>query len=297
VAEAGPAERLVAAGGLTVYGRDWGGAGRPIALVHGLASNARIWDLVAPRLTAVGRVVALDQRGHGASEGPEEGYGFDAVTADLAGVLDALGLEAPVIVGHSWGASVAVWFAAARPARPAGIALVDGGTFGGRASRAGMTLAQFEQRMAPPRSAGWTRERLLERMRAGDLRDVWSDEIAAIVLAGFDQFPDGTVAPRLRFERHMQIVRALWDYDPAELLPRVRCPVLVLPAIRDGNPEWTARRRAGVRQAEALNPRLRTVWLEDSIHDVPLQRPALLAEHLAAFVQQIDGAAPAAAGA
>jgi pimeloyl-ACP methyl ester carboxylesterase len=91
----------------------------------------------------------------------------------------------------------------------------------------------------------------------------------------------------------MQIVRAIWDYHLAELLPRITCPVLVMPAVR-GEGEWTERKRAGVKQAEDLNPRVRTVWLDDSIHDVPLQRPSLVAETLASFVLGLDRAAEAA---
>ena len=64
-----PIDGMVQAGeaGIAIHYRDWGGAGRPIALVHGLASSARIWDLMAPLLRAAGRVVAFDQRGHGES--------------------------------------------------------------------------------------------------------------------------------------------------------------------------------------------------------------------------------------
>src|SRR5262245_276193 len=106
-----PREGRVATNRLSLHYRDWGGEGRPIVLLHGLASNARIWDLVAPRLTGAGRVIAINQRGHGGSDRPEDGYAFEDVTADLAGAINALGLEKPIIVGHSWGANVAVCFA------------------------------------------------------------------------------------------------------------------------------------------------------------------------------------------
>lgn len=290
-----PADVYVTANGLRFHYRDWGGRGQPVVLLHGLASNARIWDFVAPLLVDAGRVIALDQRGHGGSDRPETGYGFAEVTADLAGVLDALGFARPVVVGHSWGASVAVSFAVAHPDRAAGIALVDGGTMS-RASRDGITWEEFERMMAPPRLAGTSRTRLLERMRNGDLRDVWSPAVEGAIMAGFEVFPDDTIAPRLSFERHMQIVRAIWDYHPAELLPRVACPALIMPAIRDGDADWTRRKRDGVDMAERLLPRARTVWLEDSIHDVPLQRPALVAEVLSGFVRDLGQAEPAAAG-
>jgi len=280
-----PADRYVEANGLRLHVRDWGGEGQPVVLLHGLASNARIWDFVAPLLsTSGGRVIALDQRGHGASDRPETGYGFHEVTADLIGVVDALGLGAPVVVGHSWGANVAITFAASAPGAAKGLALVDGGTWDLSAS---MTWEEAEKAMAPPRIKGTPRTRLLQLIQKGDLADLWSPELEAVFMAQFDVAPDDTIAPVLTFERHMMIVQAIYDYHPAELLPRIACPVLMLPTIRESAPDWADRKRAGIARAEGLLPRARTVWLEDSIHDVPLQRPALLAEILAAFVGEL----------
>ncbi len=65
--------------------------GTPILLVHGLASNARLWDGVATRLAAAGHpVAAVDQRGHGQSAKPDSGYDFATLTDDLLTVVAAL---------------------------------------------------------------------------------------------------------------------------------------------------------------------------------------------------------------
>src|SRR5438552_2562339 len=92
--------------GLQLHYRDWGGSGQAILLLHGLASSARIWDLVAPLLARRGRVIALEARGHGLSAKPDDGYDYATIVADVAGAVDVLGLRRPVVVGHSWGASV-----------------------------------------------------------------------------------------------------------------------------------------------------------------------------------------------
>jgi pimeloyl-ACP methyl ester carboxylesterase len=286
-ADAVPSDIYVDANGLRLHCRDWGGRGRPIVLLHGLASNARIWDFVARRLRRFARVVAIDQRGHGASDRPEQGYTFDLVTQDLRAALDALHLEAPVIVGHSWGANVAVAFAAAHPALPAGIALVDGGTFDLSATP-GMTWEDAERTMAPPRLAGTPLTKFLGMIRQGTLDELWSEELEEIVMAQFDVFPDDTIAPRLSFERHMEIVRAIWDYHPAGLLAKVRCPVLMLPCVREPAGEWFERKRVAVAEVERTTPLARTVWLTDAIHDVPLQQPERLADVIVAFVREIN---------
>ena len=115
---------------LTLHVREWrhddadsnpgvdGSAKPPFVLVHGLASNARTWDEVAPILAANGhRVIAVDQRGHGLSDKPEGAYDFAAVTADLHALLDELELEKPIIAGQSWGGNVALAFGARDPHR------------------------------------------------------------------------------------------------------------------------------------------------------------------------------------
>lgn len=279
-----PEERFVEANGLRFRLWDWCGAGRPLVLLHGLASNARIWDLVAPLLLKDGRarVVALDQRGHGLSDAPYDGYGYDSVTADLAGVIAALGFERPVIAGHSWGANVAVAFAASRPEVAAGLVLVDGGVFSPRGE--GLSWEEAEQRLAPPRIAGTPRAELLPRIRSGDLGAFWRPQFEPIIMAGFAEFPDGTVAPRLTFEHHLQIVRALWETDTPSLFPRVQCPVLLLPSL-PADPDQAAAKEQRVRTAAQGLAHARVAGLPDSIHDVPLQRPELVARLITEFLR------------
>ena len=114
--------------GLSFHYRDWGGQGRPLVLLHGLASNAHFWDLAAPYLTHDHRVVALDQRGHGASAKTEDGYDFPTVATDVASFIRSLGMDRPILVGHSWGGNVGVQVAADNPHLLEGLVCIDGGT-------------------------------------------------------------------------------------------------------------------------------------------------------------------------
>jgi pimeloyl-ACP methyl ester carboxylesterase len=203
----------------------WCGAadGRPLVLLHGLASSARIWDMLGPALGRRYRVFALDQRGHGLSDKPDEGYDFPIIVADLAAFVDALGLEGPVVVGHSWGASVALQYAAARqvgPGAASAIVLVDG-AFAQIKSVAGMTWEKAEEIMRPPPLAGMPREVFLEGIRDSfPDPDRLTPEILAIILANFEILPDDTIRPRLTLERHMRIARALYEQQAGDLYPR-----------------------------------------------------------------------------
>ena len=266
--------------GLPFHYRDWGGDGQPVLLLHGLASTCHIWDLVAPLLAEDFRVAALDQRGHGLSAQVDDGFDFATVSGDAAAFIGYLGWERPVIVGHSWGADVALELAAAEPDLASGLIFVDGGTIEPSA-RPGWSLEQARQDMAPPIFTGFTPEMMRERVATGArFGPDPSETVIEAVLANFRVLEDGTIQSHLRRENHLRIIDALWDHRPSQLYPTLRCPVLMLPA-RQTTPDAMDRRfrrEESMAKAASLLPVSQTVWLEDSIHDVPLQRPELVAE-------------------
>ena len=216
-------------------------AGRPILLLHGLASTCRIWDLVAPILARDFSVVAVDQRGHGESDKPGDGYDFATVSRDLHGFVQALGLERPVVVGHSWGGNVALEYGVAYPGAARGLCFIDGGTIEVSA-RPGMTLERARKEMAPPVFTGVTLDEMRERARAWRPELPHSPEIEEIRLSNFEVLQDGTVRARLNLENHMRIIEAFWEQKPIPLLyARVECPVLLMPARQpDLDPEARA---------------------------------------------------------
>jgi pimeloyl-ACP methyl ester carboxylesterase len=285
-----PTDRAVAGDGVGLHARDWGGRGPAVLLLHGLASNARIWDGVGPRLVGAGlQAVALDLRGHGASDQPGSGYDFADVGRDLAAALHGLGLERPLLVGHSWGANVALQFAADRPGAVAGLALVDGALLG-VAEWAGATREEARRRLAPPRFAVPLEDWLARAGRfepAGSAGRPW---VRDYLRAGVEVDDRGVARSRFHFDNHMQVIDALYDQRPAALYPLVDCPVLLCPAEdpADGGEHATAKRGA-VGRALQLLPSAHVTWYEDTMHDIPLQRPAELAADLARFAKEVSG--------
>lgn len=273
--------------GLRLAYRDWGGAGLPVVLLHGLASSYRIWDLVAPLLASEHHVVALDQRGHGRSDRPDTSFEMATYAADLRGFLASLDLGRVVLVGHSWGGNVALQFTVEEPELVASLVLMDGG-FLELSSRPGWTWERAAQELAPPQLDGITNEELMNRVSQGNLARVWSPAVAETVLGHFEELPGGRLRPWLRREHHMRIVRALWDHQPSLLWGQVRCPVLLIPA-RQPNPtgrqaELQPAKATAVAIAEERLACSQTLWMDDTIHDVPLQRPTELAAAIRAFV-------------
>ena len=282
--------------GMTFHYRDWAGVGWPAVFLHGLASTCRIWDLTAPYLKTDFRVVALDQRGHGESDQPEGSYDIATHRADLREFIAALGLHKPVLVGHSWGGNVALDYAATYPQEVAALVLVDGG-YMDLSLEPGMTWERTQEVLAPPDLTGLTLGELLERAKSHDLGPLWSPAIQEVVLSLFHVNSDGTIAPRLRRENHLKIIRALWEQRPSQLGSRVRCPVLVVPAVREPTNQRDAtfmdHKRRAVPVLERALARHQTLWMEDTIHDIPLQRPQELAEAIGHFVHSTLGEAAA----
>jgi pimeloyl-ACP methyl ester carboxylesterase len=279
-----PTDRAVPGDGISLHARDWGGSGQPVLLLHGLASNARIWDGVASRLAGAGlRAVALDLRGHGASDQPASGYDFASLVRDLDAALAGLGLERPVLVGHSWGANVALQFAADRPGRVDGLALVDGALLA-VAAWAGATREEVRRRMAPPRFAVPLADWLARAGRfnaGGSGGQPW---VRDYLRAGVEVDDRGVARSRFRFDNHMQVVDALYDQRPEALFPLVDRPVLLCVAEDPADGELAGVKRDAVAHARSLFPSTTVTWFEDTMHDIPLQRPAELAAELARFV-------------
>lgn len=268
-------DRWLSIRGLKLHIRQWDGEGVPFVLVHGLASNCLTWEAVARVLNAAGHpVVTVDQRGHGLSDKPDTGYSFDEVTADLYALISTLDLaQHPVIAGQSWGGNVVLDFASRYPEATCGIVLVDGG-FIELSTRPGATWETIAVDLKPPPLAGTPRADLAARLR--QWHPGWSEEAIEHTLGNFETLPDGTVRPWLTLERHMLILRALWEHHPSQIYPKVKVPVLLCPA-ESGDSSWAARKRQAVQQAELTLPCCRVHWFKETDHDIHVHRPEILA--------------------
>jgi pimeloyl-ACP methyl ester carboxylesterase len=256
-----------------------GPAGTPILLVHGLASNARLWDGVGEGLARLGHpTVAVDQRGHGRSDTPDEGYDFGTLASDLVSVMDATGLERPIVAGQSWGASVALELAARHPERVGGVVCVDGAL--GPLREQLPDWATAERALTPPDTAGPPHPELEAPFPAWH-RDRPETGIAG-ALANFRVRDDGTVEPWLTKARHMTIARHLWEHDPLALYGRLEAPVLLLvaePAAGD------ARRHRAVDAIVATGRDVRVTWFRPGDHDLHAQFPDRVAAAIAGLAE------------
>jgi pimeloyl-ACP methyl ester carboxylesterase len=106
-------DRTLAVAGLRVKLTEWG-RGRAVVLLHGLTGSRAYLEPYAERLARTHRVVAIDLPGHGGSDMLEP-FSFPAAVRLMADAAAAAGVERPVVLGHSFGAPLAVAWAAERP--------------------------------------------------------------------------------------------------------------------------------------------------------------------------------------
>jgi len=100
------------------------GEGPMVVCCHGFPDLAHTWRHLVPALAGAGfRAVAPDQRGYGDTGGPDavDAYDIHHLTGDLVGLLDALGVERAVFLGHDWGGTVAWMMGLLHPARTAAV--------------------------------------------------------------------------------------------------------------------------------------------------------------------------------
>ena len=199
-----PKDQWVTVDGMSFHYLDWGGNGQRIMLFHGLASTCHIWDMVAPILAQEYSVIAVDQRGHGESDKPDEGYEIESVTKDALGVIKGLGVEDPLVIGHSWGGSVALNMAVEAPESVKGLVWVDGGMINVSNRYANVEEAKVE--MAPPDFTGVNVESFLERVRTRHQETGMSPEVADIVMANFQILEDNNIKANLSRDNHLRII-------------------------------------------------------------------------------------------
>jgi pimeloyl-ACP methyl ester carboxylesterase len=270
----------------------------PVLLLHGLSQQRAFWDPVLRRMRTR-PVAVLDQRGHGASDTPlAADYSLGACAEDAVGVLALLGWDRAVVVGHSWGASVALAAAASAPERVAGAALIDGGLW----SPAGLgPRAEVRERLTPP-ALGLPEEELWSLVRQGDLGPWWRDEVRAALAPTFVRDSDGLLRTRIGVERHLRVLDGLLDHDGRRDLDACEASgVPVWAALCDPLPggapatgldaAWrTAREQAA--QETALRANCRIHRWAGAVHDVPLQWPALVAGFVDALVEEREAQEP-----
>ena len=284
--ESTPRELWADIGALKVRYLDWGGDGPPLLALHGLASSANWYDIVARLLRDRYHIYAPDQRGHGQTTSAPDGYDWKTLSDDLAGLLDHIGLDQVAVMGHSWGGNVATNFAADYPGRVSRLIMIEGGFLDGRLFP-GATWESFSHRVRP-RDVTGNREEFLDRLR-NQLGAIWNGEVERIVQTMVYEDEDGQIQDILRPENHAQVIRAMWDEPASVTMPRIECPTLMIaagPTPERAGSEFAETRRRMVDAAEKNLKNGRVHWIPETIHDIGYHKPQELARVVDDFLSE-----------
>ena len=250
-----------------------------ILLLHGLSSNARYWDRVASRL-GNRRRVALDLTPTDPADAA-----MGELIADIAFAVAELGLERPVVVGHSWGAGLALEFVVAHPELASGFVFVDGPIHG--VARI-FTREEVEAMMQPPfRHYASAAEAIAESKHY--LGAAWGDDLETYVAAGLTS--DGeSYESRMTSPVRLRILRDLYDSDPEELWPRVAVPAAALIA-RKSDARISRSTDIGMQRIAEIAPEVAIKRFETP-HDIPLYAPAQVAQEIEVIAERAASASP-----
>jgi pimeloyl-ACP methyl ester carboxylesterase len=224
------------------------------------------------------RLVALDQRSHGLSDAPPTGYGLDVLAADASHAIRELGLDRPIVVGHSWGGTVALALGATPTVPVSGMALMDG-PIGSMSER--ITWEDASRMMQPPLPRYRSLEEAFEASRQM-LGEAWGDDLQAFVKGGLRRDGDSWVLT-LTAPVRLQILEQMYRFRPEVALAAIDAPLLVGLAGADaGMRAW---KEEGARRVQEIRPDADLRWYE-SRHDIPLIRPDEVATDLEALARR-----------
>jgi pimeloyl-ACP methyl ester carboxylesterase len=244
-------------------------AGTPVVFLHGVTDSRRSFEPVLPLLPASIRAIAVSQRGHGDSTRPERGYRFADFAGDLAALLDALGIDAAVVVGHSMGAGVAQRFAIDHPERLLGLVLA--GSFGSM-PHSEAVRGYYESSIAP----------LAEPVPPAFARAFQESTLAQPIAPAFLD---------LVVQESLRVPARVWKevfagFLAADLLPELRAITVPTRIV------WGARDAFCTRaDQDALCkaiPHAELVVYDDAGHALHWEEPVRFAADVAAFVASLD---------
>jgi N-formylmaleamate deformylase len=271
--------------GIRIHYHRTGGDKPPLVVLHGFSDNGLCWTRVAQALEEDYDVIMPDARGHGLSEAPEGAYTASVHAADLAGLIQTLGLGVPALMGHSMGAATTATTAALYPDLVACAILEDPPWFAPDSPR---VSASPEERQAQAQ-ARFARIRRFKEMthqeivRAGHEEQehpTW-DEVE------FEPWADAKLQMSLNVlhgsrERGIEELRGRWQ----DIVPQIQCPALLVTA----DPELGAIITPQVaQQVMQMNDNIEVVHLEDAGHNIRREQFESFVQAVSEFLAQAYG--------
>lgn len=242
----------VIANGIKLHYVRTGGGKPPLVLAHGFSDNGLCWTPVAQTLESGYDVVMPDARGHGLSDAPETGYDTEDRVADLAGFIQALGLERPGVMGHSMGAGTVAYTAALHPGLVSCAILEDPPWREGGFSPEGQQVRMKQLRAEILARKARTRQELIVACRKA--HPTWAE-------AELGPWADS----KLQLSPHVANRRSPPLMDWSEVVAKIACPTLLITADPEAGAIVTPQ-LAG--KAARMNANIRVTRISGAGHNI-----------------------------
>ncbi len=252
--------------GVRLACQDFGGSGRSVLLLHGLAGHAGEWTQTAEALQDRYRIVALDQRGHDRSERKPPDVTRAAFVSDVTAVIEDLGLAPVSLVGQSMGANTAFLTAAARPDLVASLVVIEASPDGPTPELPDHIRRWLDSWPLPFAHRGAAVEFFTSQGLVGD---AWAD--------GLERRTDG-LWPAFDPEVMVDCIADLAARDYWTEWRQINCPTLIVRGEQGNLPAEHASQLA-----HAL-PNGRVAEIPHARHDVHLEAPTKWIRELDAFL-------------
>ena len=206
----------------------WEGEGKHVLCVHGLTANCRCWDVLASAMAPLHSILAMDLRGRGLSDKPFTGYSLQHHIQDIYYLMEDLGLERAILMGHSLGAFISLAFAARYPERSEKIILLDGGGQLTQNQWDKVTLA-IKPSLERLGQVFPSFDAYVENMKKTSYLQPWSAAIEGYFRYEVEEVEEG-IRSRINPVNIQEEIQNVQQEVPSQYYPNVPCPVLILRA-------------------------------------------------------------------
>jgi pimeloyl-ACP methyl ester carboxylesterase len=260
----------VKSNGIRIHYWRTGGEGKPVMIMaHGVTDYGLNWASLADKFQADYDIIMYDARGHGFSGKPEGPYDLDAHVEDLVGLVKALGVDKPILIGHSMGSGTVGLAGATYPDMPRAIIMED---------PVMAELVEYLKKVNTQEWKGWIKadkamgkEKLIKIGR--------SKRHPGWPAFEYDHWAEAKllVSPNV-----VEVLSGKGVGDPVDIYPKIIAPTLILKADAD---EESRKKHFDI---AGLLPNGKLVHIEGAGHLVRLDKPVETERQIRAFLAGLD---------
>ncbi|HWO94672.1 MAG TPA: alpha/beta hydrolase [Dehalococcoidia bacterium] len=273
--------RFAQLGQIRMHYWDWGGTGQPVLFVHANGFHGAVWSPIAEALLPEYRSIAVDVRGHGDSDKPDQGYEWTQLASDIGELLHALDVRDAVGIGHSLGGGLTVICAALYPGAISRAVLIDPVITSGPPTSEGVPINPLAEAARKRRHRWASKREAFEHLRTRATFAGWREDVLWLYVDyGLRDSPEGGVELKCSGEIEARIFEETARSPAFSMLGALEGHSLILLGEASYVGEAIARGAAGRMRSVELD------YVPGTTHFLVMERPDDVASRIRAFLEQ-----------